>query len=383
MNEITALTKLMSINSHSLNRAGVNQKLDLIQEWTADLPFDWQRVPSKKFGDLMIGSCCNNAPDKPQVGLVLHADTVHMPERDYPIRGEGTKLHGPGAQDMQASLYVVVEVLRELHSGGKLQNVQVLINSCEEFGTPEFRDQFQQFARDVNYVMTYEASGPGRNTPGSKEFNREVTLVTARKGIFGRKFITKGPGGHSGVLTEKHQRHNAISQAVQMMAAIDALADYEKGTTVNLQYVSGGQQNTIIARDCEFSFDIRFATLDEYKRTKEATEKILNTKYVDGVDVIDAGYVYDLPSLQPNKNSDEFAEKVKSIGSRLGINVNTEKRGGGSDASLLYAYNPGLFVLDGFGPKGDGEHTDNEFVYLDTIPTATLLCVGVIRELVC
>lgn len=331
----------------------------------------------------MIGKSQQNATDKPQVGLVFHADTVHKPEKDYPVKQEGNKLHGAGAEDMQASLYVMVEVLQQLHKLGQLQNVQVLINSCEEFGTPEFRGQFEIFAHEVNYVMTYEGSGRGGKEPGTAEFSREFNLVTARKGVFARKFATKGPGGHSGVLTEKHQRHNAISQAVQMMAAIDDLADYEKGTTVNLQYVSGGQQNTIIAQDCEFSFDIRFATLDEYKRAKDATDKILKTEYVTGVEVKDLSYLYDFPSLQPNKNSDKFAEKVKAIGGKLGIIINTEKRGGGSDASVLYAYNPDLFVLDGFGPKGEGEHTDNEFVYLDTIPTAVELSVGVIREIVC
>ena len=49
---------------------------------------------------------------------------------------------------------------------------------------------------------------------------------------------------------------------------------------------------------------------------------------------------------------------VKEIEKITGHSLNTEERGGVSDANIVSSH--GVITLDGFGPFGDGDHTVHE-----------------------
>lgn len=375
------LKQLLQMNSYSLNRQGVNTKLEYIQELAQDLPISWKRSEptDKRFGDLLVGQTHKQDPNKPQVGLLLHVDTVHKPDHSFPVKEEDGKLYGPGAQDMQASIFVVLEALKDLQQQGKLYNLTIIFNTAEEQGSPEFTDEFRHLAENLDYILTYEASGNGALVETDPKFSHDFHLVTARKGAFAQTVKTKGPGGHSGMLTKKAERQNAISHAAQMLLDIENLADYEKGTLVNIQQITGGQPNTIIAENCEFSFDCRVPTEAERQRLHSSISEIVNTNYIPGVEVTSNNIQFDLPPLPPNQNSQQFFQKIEAKTKPLDITVNAERRSGWSDACNFYAFNPPISILDGLGPKGHGEHTKNEFIYLDSIQPAVQLSLVAIE----
>ncbi|MCA9385193.1 M20/M25/M40 family metallo-hydrolase [Candidatus Dojkabacteria bacterium] len=382
MQNLNTLLQLIKINSYTTNREGVNEKQDFIQELLKDLPVSFQRISDDTYGDFMVVRSDKIDSNKPVIAMVFHIDTVHKLESEIETYIDDGKLYGPGSMDMQGSIFVGIEVVEKLHIEGKLQNIVMVFNSCEEKGSPEFQSTVRDIANEVTHVMVYEsAESSNQYKAGSKEFLHTFVLATGRKGIFQQVIETEGPGGHSGMLSKKEDRKNAIAQAAHMMVDIDALANYDKQTTVNLAYVNGGRENTVISEDCRFVFDVRYKFEDERQRVKNAVSEILNNEFVAGVKTKDLGYNYDLPSWQPNENTSKFFSDVVSVGTGINIKIEGAERGGWSDGCNFYFYNNDLFVLDGFGPKGEGEHTVGEFLYIDTIEPAINLSYNVIKEL--
>lgn len=345
------------------------------------LPINWKCLPSKCYGDGYIGTSKNTDPHTPMIGLLLHTDTVHKPNSGLETKIVGNKLFGQGAMDMQSSLFVVAEILKQLENANLLENIVVILNTQEEIGSPGFQDEFGEIAKKLDYVMVFEPSGFGEKKPKENGFEREFALVTERKGIFMQIIGVLGPGGHSGTLTTRNERKNAISHAAQVITAVDNLADFDAGTTINVEYINGGKHNTVIAESCEFGFDARFRYETERQRLKESIAKILKTPYIPGVEVVNKGFFYDLPSWQPNENTEAFFTLAQKAGTEIGISIVREKRGGWCDACNFFSYNPNLKILDGFGPKGEGEHSDTEFVYLNTIEPSIQLSTAVIKKI--
>jgi glutamate carboxypeptidase len=381
MNTHEVLKELISINSYSINKSGVDRKNCYIWDQLCDLPLKRTLHKSKMYGDLMHLQSNDYSPNSKTITLVLHSDTVHKEDESSPILMSGNKLYGPGAIDMQASIFVVIELLKKLSENDQLVNINIIFNTAEEKGSPEFQEVFKTISKESNYIFVYEPSDPGRYNPDEEIFKTQFELVTSRKGIFQQKIVTIGPGGHSGSLATKAERKNAIEQAICMMKEIQDLANYDKGTTVNLAYINGGRENTVIAEKCEFTFDVRFTYQEERERVKEEITKILKTEFVSGVEVEDLGYSYDLPPLEPNRNSAKLLSIAQEVGKDLGMEIIGNGRGGWSDACNMYIYNPNAMIIDGLGPKGDGEHTNNEFVYLDTIEPAIRLSEEIVKRI--
>jgi glutamate carboxypeptidase len=379
--DLQILKDLVGMNSYSTNKIGVDRKQEYIWERISQLPISRELYEDNKYGDMMVIRTDENSSSKPTIGLILHTDTVHKPEMQTKPTIVGNKLYGPGSSDMQGSIFSVIKLLYKLHRDNLLQNIIIAFNTAEEKGSPVHQGVFKKIAGELDYGMVYESSSSKGTSPGTDAFNRTFQLVTSRKGIFQQVIETKGPGGHSGTIIEESERKNAITQAIKMMSSINDLANYSEKTTVNLAYVKGGQEDTIIADNSKFIFDVRYQNEQERQRVKNGIEEIKTQQFVPGVDVIDRGYNYDLPSLPKNDNSKEFINIAKRAATKVGIEIGSEQRGGWSDACNLFYYNNNLHILDGFGPKGEGEHTKNEFVYIDSIEPAVELSHSVISLL--
>ena len=59
--------------------------------------------------------------------------------------------------------------------------------------------------------------------------------------------------------------------------------------------------------------------------------------------------------MQVNQASLDFVKVIERVSN---TRIKSEKRGGVSDANILSSQ--GVITLDGFGPFGDGDHTDKE-----------------------
>jgi glutamate carboxypeptidase len=85
---------------------------------------------------------------------------------------------------------------------------------------------------------------------------------------------------------------------------------------------------------------------------------------------------------QPMVSTPESLQLIaiaQEIGEHLGISIDHELRGGGSDAS--YASRYGLPVLDGLGPIGGCDHSPDEYLRLDSVAPRAALLAGLIMHI--
>ena len=71
--------------------------------------------------------------------------------------------------------------------------------------------------------------------------------------------------------------------------------------------------------------------------------------------------------------------KAAQVGQSLGLKVDEQSTGGGSDGNFTAAL--GVPTLDGLGAVGEGAHATNESILLDQIAPRTALLAGLIGSL--
>jgi glutamate carboxypeptidase len=84
------------------------------------------------------------------------------------------------------------------------------------------------------------------------------------------------------------------------------------------------------------------------------------------------------PPLEPTPASRTLFSKAREHAAGLGLELDEESTGGGSDANLINAL--GVPVLDGLGAMGGGAHAYHEHVRLDTLPVRARLLARLIED---
>lgn len=85
------------------------------------------------------------------------------------------------------------------------------------------------------------------------------------------------------------------------------------------------------------------------------------------------------PPMIMTENTKKLLELVKEKADELKTEINWIKTGGGSDGNFI-AFE-GCTTVDGVGPLGDGLHSNNEVLYVDTIIPRLNILKRVLKEL--
>ncbi len=366
------LVRLVNINSKTENRDGVNAVAEVCLEVLSDIPLEFERFTKEQAGDLVIARS-RSKPDKPKLLLAGHLDTVHPLQTYKGCVIEGDWCIGPGANDMKGGVTVIIYTLLALSAAESLVNLILVLIPDEETGSQTYADILAEVYKSADYAMVYEPAGKQEKYPTDLSY-REV--VVARKGVGRFTLRVHGRKGHSGTLDHPQERCNAISELASKITRLDALADYQKGTTVNVGVVNGGTAFNVIPGSAELEFDVRFRTQDEAKRVLSEIKTVVESSEIPGTSA-ELETVLMVPPME--ENSSELIEVIREQGHKLGIRVETQTRSGGSDANHISQHGPQ--VVDGFGPYGSGSHTEEERVYLPSLVTTTQLSALTISRL--
>jgi len=222
----------------------------------------------------------------------------------------------------------------------KITNIDFLLVSDEETGSDDSSPLTSSIAQNYDYCFVFEAAG------------EKLELVTARKGV-GRYMIrVEGKAAHAG--TSYTKGINANLEAAYKMVEYSKLIDFSKGTIVNVGKFEGGIGLNTVSPHCEMMMEFRFTTEAEKNRIINGVEKITKHSYVEGTKSV-ADYVIQRNVMEENPKQYELIKMIESL---IDEKINTEKRGGVSDANVVAG--KGTTTLDGFGPFGDGDHTKKE-----------------------
>jgi len=359
-----ALRGLVEVNSFTENREGGLDVGRRLADLLAVPGVEASAIPSTRYADHRV---FRSRGDRrlPPVALLGHLDTVFPPGVFEGYRVDGSLRRGPGVLDMKGGLVVVAFALRglaEAYPGGldALPPLHIVVVSDEEVGSPEGAGVIREAIAGSSAALVFESGRAGD------------AIITRRKGTGAVTAVAHGTAAHAG--NHHPDGKNAIWALARWIDAAQRLTDYDRGVTVNVGKILGGQGKNTVPDRAEAQTDIRYITRADgealTRRLREAGEQAAAA--VPGTRVELSGGVGREPLERTPANvalMEAYAVAARAAG--LGASE-APLIGGGSDASTSAAM--GIASIDGLGPRGKGFHTVEEFIEVDTlVPKAEAL----------
>jgi len=333
------LEKICKINSFTKNKAGVDKVASIMTQWLESLSFELTTYNREEIGNHQLFTSVKTSGEK--ILLLGHNDTV-FPEGAFDTYQEDdTWVYGPGVCDMKGGNIVALQSLRNIYAkNGKIENIDFLLVSDEESGSDDSKFVTLELAKNYDYCFVFEAAG------------KNLEIVTGRKGVGTYTITCEGKAAHAG--TSYLKGINANLEATYKLQELTKLTNLEIGTTVNVGKITGGIGANTISPKCELLLEIRYKQNSERDRLLNSLKEITMTNYVEGtISKLDGLIQRDV--MEPNGNQKKLLSYLENL---LGYSIQTEQRGGVSDANHVSSC--GVITLDGFGPFGDGDHTIHE-----------------------
>ena len=330
-----------------------------------------ERIPGRDgLGDHLLATdsrhCAPEAAEGPGVLLLSHLDTVHPVgtlERHNPVRIEGDRLYGPGAEDMKGGTYIAMAALRQIaRTGGRTRlPIRHLMVSDEEMGSTTSREHIEREARRAKYVIVTEPARLGGK------------IVTARKGVAFFTVTAQGRAAHAGA--EHHLGRSAIREIAHQILALEAMTDYARELTVNVGLVRGGCRVNVVPDAASVEVDVR---VPNPAIGEEIVQRIRSLKARDPDVTLTIEGGINRPGYEKTPAIAALYEHARALAAEIGFDLVDLKTGGGSDGNFTAAHAP---TLDGMGVDGDGGHTHEERLYISSVIPRTRLLMKLMETL--
>ncbi len=356
------LTQVVSIESQTHEKAGVDRVGQLIQQRLKNLGAQITVHPQAHVGDHVVGTW-NRGAGAP-ISLYMHMDTVHptgsLAKR--PIRIEGDRFYGPGSYDMKASHVISLFAMQALIELGQLpqREVRLVFTSDEEIGSDTSKTLIEDLARDAVLSLVMEPALP------------DGRLKSARKGTGTYKVTARGRAAHAGGAHE--QGINAVAELAHQVIKLQSLTDYARGVTFSVGAIRGGGVTNVVPDFAELYVDTRVTTYEDAQWVRKA---VYGLQPVLAGSRLEVEGEPDRPPMPCDAGRLETFARIQAIGKELGLDVQHGPSGGGSDASFTAAI--GVPTMDGLGAEGDGAHAIDEHVLLHSLPERAALSAAIIR----
>ncbi|MCD9547703.1 M20/M25/M40 family metallo-hydrolase [Photobacterium carnosum] len=351
-NYLEELRPLINLDCGTLTVDGIDVVATTMAQKYLDLGWNVKRIDCGIAG---TGLEVHNKPQADHIDVMLigHMDTVFPvgTAAARPMTHDNERAYGPGVSDMKSGLLSVVYALRDLDPTAiDALSICVCMNPDEEIGSLHSETWLKSVAVNAKHVLVAEAA------------RADGSLVKARKGMARYRLSFHGKAAHAG--NEPQNGRSAITEMAHWILAINAMTDFDSGTTLNAGVVSGGAGANIVPDFAEVVVDVRFWDNDEYAAVDAQIRTLTETPFIDGVTITVEREAHK-PSMVPSPQTEVLMAQVEAVGQELGIDITWQAVGGGSDANLTAVL--GIPTLDGFGPIGAGFHSADEWLDLASI----------------
>ena len=351
-NMLSLMADLVNIDSNSFDKAGVDKVAARLKVFFDNHRIPYDTIPLTDHGDALRAVVSGGDGNKP-ILLCGHRDTVfatgEVEKRPFSTRGG--KAFGPGVADMKPGLVINAFILAAFHKFGGHPNPLIgLFTGDEEIGSPSSKDIIIAEAEKARLAFNSEPSRPSGN------------IVTQRKGGIFCHCAIKGVAAHSGGFFTEGR--SAIQELAHKIQALHALTDLERGTTINVGLVRGGQSVNTVAAEASCDIDIR------YQDTAERDDILTQVKTIcEKVSVEDTSSSFSIRGefqpLNPSAQSKELFALYQESAAQDDVIVEGEHSGGCADSGFIAA--AGTPVICGVGPVGGNYHRPDEWMQIDSL----------------
>ena len=351
-NMLSLMADLVNIDSNSFDKAGVDKVAARLRVFFDNHGIPYDTIPMTDHGDALRAVVSGGDGNKP-ILLCGHRDTVfatgEVEKRPFSTR-DG-KAFGPGVADMKPGLVINAFILAAFHKFGGHPNPLIgLFTGDEEIGSPSSKDIIIAEAEKARLAFNSEPSRPSGN------------IVTQRKGGIFCHCAIKGVAAHSGGFFTEGR--SAIQELAYKIQALHELTDLERGTTINVGLVRGGQSVNTVAAEASCDIDIR------YQDTAERDDILTQVKTIcEKVYVEDTSSSFSIRGefqpLNPSAQSKELFALYQESAAQDDVIVEGEHSGGCADSGFIAA--AGTPVICGVGPVGGNYHRPDEWMQIDSL----------------
>ena len=363
---IDLLRRLVDQDSGSFDKAGVDAVGARIRGFLEGAGIACETIPNAQYGDAIRATVGSESRDNRTILLMGHRDTV-FPKGEAgrrPFRLENGRAYGPGVADMKAGLVMNSFVLAAFAKfGGAPAPLVGLYTSDEEIASPSSRPIIEAEARRARAVFNAEPGRPSGN------------VVTGRKGGVFMRMEVFGKSAHSGA--NFGDGASAIEALARKITALHALTDLDKGTTVNVGLISGGQSVNTVAPHAKGEIDLRYVEPKHREEAMAAIERIVAAADVPGTHAR-LEITGEFLALVETPESRRLFDHYVACAGDVGLTPDGEFTGGCADSG--FAAGVGAPTLCATGPVGGRAHSPEEYLEVATmVPRAQALALAILR----
>lgn len=363
---LTGLRPWIECESPTWDAAAVSRMMALAARDLTEAGATVETIPGTGgFGDSIRATFPHPDQGKPGILVSGHLDTVHPigTLEKLPFRRENGLCYGPGIQDMKGGNYVYLEAMRQIRMAG-LQTplpVTFLFTPDEEVGTPSTRQLIEDEARNMRAVLVPE---PAKGDGGA---------VIGRYAIARFNLLTKGRPSHAGWALKEGR--SAIAAMAKKVLEIEAMTTED--CTFSVGVIHAGQWVNCVSSECRAEALSMAKTQEDLDRGIVAMEALQSEE--NGV-AFEVTRGVTRPVWSPDKPGTlELYDIAKSLSAEIGFDLSAGSAGGGSDGNFTGAM--GVPTLDSIGLRGQGLHTLNEHIEIDSLTERARLAAGLLMTI--
>ena len=366
---LALLQEMVDIDSGSYDKPGIDAVGAAAERFLTTHGIDVEHLPQSAHGDCLRAKVSFHEPSNAGGNIVLmgHRDTVfpagEATRRPFTITNG--RAYGPGVADMKAGLVMNCFVLAAFAKfGGSPAPLIGLFTGDEEIGSPEGRPVIEAEARQARVVFNSE---PGRASGN---------VVTGRKGgVFMLMRIT-GKAAHSG--GNFAEGISAIGELASKITAIHALTDMDRGITLNVGLIAGGQSVNTVAPTAEGQIDLRYVDPADRDDIMAKIAGIIAHSHVPGTKA-ELTIKGEFAPLTQSPAAKRLFDLYVQGAAASGLHVEGEFTGGCADSGFTAAL--GTPTICAVGPVGGKAHTPEEYLEIDSLVPRAQACARAILNL--
>jgi glutamate carboxypeptidase len=319
--------------------------------------------------------------------LVGHMDTV-LPALEPRI--DGRRLVGTGALDMKGGLALLVGALDLLAARGEAPPADLLLLAVpdEEVGGEIAQPVVRRWSERARAVLVLE---PGEGRDGAE------TLVAGRRGLTEWRLESTGRAAHSGLAY--WQGRSALAAAADWCRRAAGLSRPSGGPTVNVGRLIGGtadfvdrleanhgllgtsRQRNVVPDRARAEGEARYLSPAEGREVLAALAEL--TRQVAAEHEVGLEFTPGLavPPVDPRGPGAELVARTVTLAAARGFRLEVETDRGGISFPNYLTDPSQVPVIDGLGPVGDGMHTREEWLDLDSFARRVPLLADLLASL--
>lgn len=370
---VNRLESFSNLNTHTYNLKNLDVAVDQLQEMFSELepdeinqyelsPIDSintnGEITQLNHGKVLRLRKRQNAETK--ILLCGHYDTVYPKDHDFQnVTINENKMMGPGVLDMKGGLMTMLYALLAYENSDIKSKIgwEVLIVSDEEVGSIASSSYLGTSARNNDFGLLYEPALP------------DGSIVKSRKGVGSYTMVFRGVSAHAGRCF--NDGLNAFYGVSDFINWSKNMMEINKDLIINLGKVEGGGPNNVVPDLAIARFNARVSTKKqrtEFEHQLEIFNRRMRKKY-PGTELHGK---FTSPPKPYSTKAKEIVSGLQKCAKQLNMpKIKLVATGGASDGNKLNGF--GLPNIDSLGPIGDGMHSRDEYVLIDSIKQRTKL----------